>query len=139
MSESERIAFDAEITERGELHPLSVNATRGRLAKWKGRKVNVVVSRYVKSKSNAQLALVHGPILDAWSDFTGYDKDEVKYWLKATWGLKDEVTNPITGEIETRVRSLRDYNSEEMSTFSERILREGRQMGITFALDEAHS
>lgn len=127
--------FGATITPQGQIHPDAVNATAGRLARWKGRHVTVVVSRYVKPKSNHQLALFHGPILDAWSDFTGYDPDEMKRELKRAFLAPRLELSRLTGEEVRELPSLGDLNVEEMTVFIERVLREGRQLGIRFALD----
>lgn len=127
--------FPATIDDRGRLRPDAVNATAGRLARWKGRHVTVTVSRYVKSKTNPQLALFHGPILDAWSDFTGYDPDEMKKELKRAFLAPRLAISRLTGEETNEVPSLADLTVEEMTTFLERVLREGRQLGIEFPLD----
>lgn len=129
------IVYSATITEDGRLKPDAINQTRGRLAKWKNRHVNVTVSRYVKSKTNPQLALFHGPVLQGWSDYTGYDPDETKRELKRAYLIPQLVVARLTGEEITEMPSLRDLNAEEMTTFLERCLREGRQLGIVFAVD----
>jgi hypothetical protein len=140
MSEGqERYMFAATIDDKGTLHPDEVNATRGRLAKWKGRHVNVVVSRHVKSKTNPQLAAYFGPVLDAWSEYTGYDKDEMHKELKRAYLIPQLVIARLTGEEMKELPSLADLDSEEMSAYLERVLREGRQLGIVFALDGASS
>src|SRR6185436_9578076 len=80
-----RVIFSATIDEAGNIRPDEVNATRGRLSRFvpkKSRRVTVTVSRYVKPKTNPQLALFHGPILAAWSEFCGYDMYEMKRELK---------------------------------------------------------
>lgn len=132
---AEQIVFPATIDQRGGFRPDRVNETRGRLARWSGRRVTVTVSRYVKSKSNPQLALFHGPVLHAWSDFTGYDPDEMKRELKLAYLKPQLEISRLTGEEAMLLPSLADLTAEEMSTFLERCLREGRQLGIAFEVD----
>lgn len=135
----DRIVFGATITDRGAILADFVNSTAGRLAKWKGRHVTVTISRYVKAKSNPQLALyfMEGGILHAWSEFTGYDPDEMHRELKRAYLVPQLVVSKLTGEEMKELPSLKDLNVEEMSTFIDRILREGRQMGIVFNIDGA--
>lgn len=134
---SERIVYSATVTPQGLLHPDAVNATAGRLARWKGKHVTVTVSRYVKSKTNPQLALYFGPVLDAWCDYTGYDRDEMHRELKRAYLVPQLVVSRLTGEEMKEMPSLRDLNTEEMTTYLDRVLREGRQMGIEFKVDAA--
>jgi hypothetical protein len=56
----DRFLFAATIDEQGVIRPDRVNETKGRLVKWKGRHCTVTVSRYVKPKTNPQLALFFG-------------------------------------------------------------------------------
>ena len=143
MSEgSERIVFPATITDRGVIHPDAVNATAGRLAKWKGRHVNVAVTRYVKPKTNPQLGLYfrRGGILDAWADWIGDDREAAHKDLKDAFlvPILSVVmrVNKITGEERPETPSLADQNAEVMSAYIERLLREGAQRGIVFDLSE---
>lgn len=132
---SERIAFTGQVDDKGHVRPDAVNVTRGRLAKWKGRRVTVTVRRYVKSKTNAQLAFFHGPVLDAWSDWTGYDADDMKRELKLAFLAPALAISRLTGEEKPVLPSLAELTVEEMSAFLERVLREGRQMGIEFPVE----
>lgn len=138
MSEgSETFTFTGVVDEKGHVKPDTVNSVRGRLAKWSGRKVTVVVRRYVKNKSNEQLALFHGPILDAWTDYTGYTHDEMKKELKRAYLVPALVISRLTGEEFRELPSLTDLTHEEMSTFLDRCIREGAHMGIEFELDRS--
>jgi hypothetical protein len=148
MSEGqERYMFAATIDDKGTLHPDEVNATRGRLAKWKGRHVNVVVSRYVKSKTNPQLGLYfrEGGILACWAEYIGDDPEAVHRDLKDAYLVpllaeaNEFETNKITGEMRPKTPSLADVSVEIMSSFLSRIIREGAQRGIEFPLDGASS
>jgi hypothetical protein len=134
---TEKIVFGATIDAQGRIHPDAANATAGRLAKWRGRHVTVSVARYVKSKTNPQLALFHGPILEAWAEWCGYDPADMKRELKLAYLAPQLAVARLTGEEKEILPSLADLNVEEMSTFLERVLREGRMLGITFALDES--
>lgn len=134
---AERLVFAAMVMPQGLLRPDAVNATAGRLARWKGRHVTVTVSRYVKSKTNPQLALFHGPVLDAWCDYTGYDPAEMKKELKLAYLKPHLEISRLTGEETTVLPSLAELNVEEMTAFLERVLREGRIMGIEFKVDAA--
>ena len=133
MSEGfETFTFAGVVDQTGHVQPDQPNVVRGRLAKLKGKKVNVAVKRYVQSKSNSQLQLFHGPLIEAWSEYTGYDPDEMKFWLKHEFGLWEPAVNPMTGEETKKLKSLADYTHEEMSTFVERCIREGCHLGIEF-------
>lgn len=138
--EAESIVFAGEVTEKGHVKPDAVNATRGRLARWKGRRVTVTVKRYVKPKSNPQLALYFAEpdgILSCWADFCGYDRDEMHRELKRAYLAPVLAVSKLTGEEFREMPSLADLNVEEMSAFIERCKREGRQLGIRFREDAA--
>lgn len=135
--------FPATIDDRGRIHPDAVNATGGRLVRWKGRHVNVTVTRYIKPKTNPQLGLYFrkGGLLDAWAEWIGDDREAVHRDLKDAFLLPiladvPMVANKITGEERPVTPSLADLNVEQMSAFIERIVREGTQRGIVFDLSE---
>lgn len=140
MSEgAERIVYAATIDDRGRLRPDAVNQTAGRLVRWKGRHVTVTVSRYVKPKTNPQLAVyfMESPtnppgVLECWSEFTGYDRDEMHRELKMAFLAPVLAVSKLTGEEVEERPSLADLNAEQMSAYLERCMREGRQMGIVF-------
>ncbi len=136
---SERIVYSGTVTEEGRIRPDAVNQTAGRLSKWKGRHVTVTVSRYVKSKTNPQLALYFGPVLEAWSDYTGYTADEMDDELRKAYLAPQLAISKLTGEETMERPRIRDLNAEQMSTFLDRVLKEGRLLGIEFALDESSS
>jgi len=136
MSEgSERIVYSGTVTATGLIEPDAVNATAGRLAKWKGRHVTVTVSRYVKSKTNPQLALYFGEVVPPWAEYCGYDPDEMHKELKKAWLIPQLTVAKLTGEEKMELPSLADLDVEQMSAFLERCLREGRQVGIRFNVD----
>ena len=136
MSESsESIVFSGRVDELGHVKPDQVNATKGRLARWKGRHVSVTVTRYVKPKSNQQLALYFREpdgILSCWADYCGYDRDEMHVELKLAFLAPVLAVSKLSGEEARLLPSLAKLNVEEMSAFISRILREGRQRGIEF-------
>ena len=133
--EAESIVFSGVVTEKGHVQPDAVNSTRGRLAKWKGRRVTVTVERYIKSKTNAQLNFFHGPVVQAWSEWTGYSLKEMKKELKKAYLDPVEETSKLTGEVKFVIPSLADLNVEQMSAFLDRVLMEGRTQGIEFPED----
>jgi len=133
--QSEAIVFAGSVDDHGHVRPDQVNATRGRLAKWKGKRVTVVVRRYVKPKTNQQLALYFAAVMPAWAEWCGYDPDEMHRELKRAFLAPQLVLARLTGEERMELPSLADLNAEEMSTYLERVLREGRQRGIEFPMD----
>lgn len=137
MDGSERITYPATITPDGQLRPDAVNQTLGRLAKWKGRHVTVTVSRYVKSKTNPQLAMYFGPVIEAWSDYTGYTHDEMDDELRKAWLKPQLEVAKLTGEETMERPRIRDLNVEQMTVYLDRVLMEGRTRGIEFGLDAA--
>ena len=136
---SSAIVFSGKVDDKGHVKPDEVNATRGRLARWKGRRVTVTVRRYVKSKTNPQLGLYfrEGGILHAWSDYCGYDRDEMHAELKRAFLAPVLAVSKLTGEETRELPSLADLDAEQMSTYISRILREGRQRGIEFGVSDA--
>jgi hypothetical protein len=132
VNDEARITFEATVDEAGHCKPAQVGATRDRLRKWKGRKVLVTVLRWVKPKTLPQLAFFHGPILEHWSDYTGYAPDEMKRELKLAWLPKKRRVSALTGEEDWYVPSLAELNAEEMSAFIDRCIKEGNLLGITF-------
>lgn len=143
MSEgSEAIVFTGKVDEKGHVKPDEVNRTRGRLARWKGRRVTVTVKRYVKPKTLPQLGWYFAEgwgILDCWADYIGDDREAVHRDLKDAFLVPILVTagklpriSKVTGEIVNDTPSLSDLTSEEMSKYIDRVLREGAQRGIVF-------
>lgn len=129
MSDS-RITFEATVSPDGRFTPKEVKATRWRLSKWNGRKVLVTVSRYVKPKTNPQLAYFHGIILPALAEHTGEDDLEaLKRDVKLAWLTRKPEVCKLTGEETMEVPSLADLNSEEMSAFIDRVIREASKLG----------
>lgn len=137
MSEPEAITFEVELDPRGKMHPVGARGVRGRLARWgtrkaPGNKALVTVRRFVKLKSNNQLAYFHGPVLEYWCEYTGYEKDEMKWELKDAFLPKVPKVNPLTGEETMVTPSLRKVSSEVMSEFISRCVKEGNLKGISF-------
>lgn len=124
--------FSATITPQGTIHPDAVNQTAGRLARWRGKHVTVMVSRYVKPKSQPQLGKYFADVIPAWSEYCGYDPDEMHRELKRAWLIPQLRVSRLTGEEVKEMPSLRDLDEQEMSTYLERCIREGQQLGITF-------
>lgn len=140
--ETERIVYSAIIDAKGCIHADAVNATTGKLSRWKGRHVTVTVSRYIKPKTNPQLGLYFREpdgILSCWEDYTGYTRDEMHKELKIAFLAPVLAVSRLTGEERIEMPSLADLNAEQMSTFLDRVIREGQERGIVFALDEAAS
>jgi hypothetical protein len=131
----DRIIFSGVIDPKGHVQPDRVNETRGRLAKWKGRKVTVIVSRYVRPKTNPQLATYFGPILDAYCDYHGYTKDEMDQELRMAYLAPQLRVSKLTGEEVSFYPRIRDLNVEQMSEYLDRVIREGHLMGLVFAID----
>jgi hypothetical protein len=145
---SEAIVFSGKVDEKGHVKPDEVNRTRGRLTRWKGRRVTVTVKRYAKPKTSPQLGLyfMAGGILDCWADYIGDDRDGAHADLKRAFlvpvledpeigdlGLLSRVSK-ITGEEEGCLPSLADLTSRQMSAYLDRVIREGAQRGIVFDL-----
>ncbi len=133
---SERIVYSATLSPQGQIVPDAANATAGKLARWHGRHVTVSVTRYIKPKSLPQLALYFSQVVPPWAEFTGYDLDDMHKELKRAYLVPQLVMSRLTGEEMKELPSLRDLDEEEMSAYLERCLREGRQLGITFSVDQ---
>lgn len=138
----ERVTFSAVVDEQGEIKAERVNEARGRLSRFvpkKDRRVLVTVSRYVKPKTNPQLALFFGAIVPAWCEFTGYEPDEMDTELRRAYLAPQLAVSRLTGEEITERPRIRDLNAEEMATFIDRVLKEGRLLGIEFDMEAAAS
>jgi hypothetical protein len=128
----DRFMFEGRVDDQGHVKPEHVRETAARLRRWKGRRVLVTVSRYVKRKTQPQLAYFHGPVLYYWSEHTGYAKDEMKWELKKAWLPKVRRISRLSGEEVWETPSLSDVSAEVMSEFISRCVREGNLLGITF-------
>ena len=124
--------FAARIDTVGNVTPDEANKTRGRLARWKNRRVLITVVKWSQPKTQPQLGYYFGPVLDAWSDYTGYDEDEMHRELKRAYLAPRLAISRLTGEERQELPSLADLTQEEMSAYLDRCLREGRQLGIVF-------
>lgn len=129
-AEEARIVFEATVNPDGHVKPAEVIATRVRLQRWKGRKVLVSVSRWVKPKTQPQLGYYFDVVVPYWSEDSGYEKDEMHKELKKAWLPKVEVTSKLTGEVTWETPSLRDTSSEVMSTFIDRCIKEAALRGL---------
>jgi hypothetical protein len=130
---AESITFDADCDSTGKIHPIGVRALRARLARWagkKGRKCTVTIQRHFSRKTNPQLAYFHGPLIDHYSEYTGYEKDEMKWELKDAYLPKVPKVNHLTGEESMVTPSLRDVSKEVMTEFITRCLKEADLMGL---------
>lgn len=131
MSEGKaKIVYDAVIEHGGTVRPAHYAQTMARLEKWHGRHVTVTVERYVKSKSNPQLAYYFGLVVPAWSDYTGYEEDEMHAELKKAYLPRRRDFAKLTGEIVDDIPSLAELTVEEMSRFLDRVVREAALQGI---------
>lgn len=133
MSAPEKIVFDADADNHGKLHPIGVKALRARIARWagkKGRKCTVTIQAWFSRKTNPQLAYFHGPVLDYWCEYTGYEKDEMKWELKDAWLPKVAKTNTLTGEEAMVTPSLADVSKDVMTEFLSRCIKEAALLGV---------
>jgi hypothetical protein len=130
MSDQARIAFEAEVDDKGRIHPQGAQVIRARLAKWKGRKVLVTVARFVKNKTLPQLGYYFDVIVPIWADHAGYDEDEMHTELKRAYFPKRREVSKLTGEECDELPSLADATASEMSTFLDRVLREAAHQSL---------
>lgn len=132
----EALVFAATVSPQGVLVPDAPNATAGKLSKWKGRHVTVTASRYIKPKSQPQLGKYFADVVPAWAEFCGYDPSEAHKELKKAFLKPQLEVALLTGEEIKTLPSLRDLDVEQMSTYLERCIREGQQLGIQFGRSE---
>lgn len=135
----ESLVFAATVSPQGQLIPDAPNATAGKLSKWKGRHVTVNVTRYIKPKSQPQLAkyFASDGILANWAEYCGYDPGQMHKELKLAFLKPQLEVSRLTGVESNIIPSLADLDVEEMRLFLDTVLREGRQMGITFRDDRS--
>lgn len=127
--EEQRITFEATVTPEGHCKPAAVIATRVSLQRWKGRKVNVTVARWVKAKTQPQLGYYFAVVVPYWSEHSGYEEDEMHVELKRAFLAPRLVVSKLTGEETKELPSLRDLTSEEMGEFITRCIKEAALQG----------
>lgn len=82
----------------------------------------IKLEEWQTAKTKRQNAFFHGPVVDAYSEYTGYTKTEAKYMLKKYFGVNRLVKDKNTGKQELMIRSIAKYKKEEMSTFLDRVM-----------------
>jgi len=102
LSESDKISFSGTIDPKGHVKPDEVGVTRGRLARWIGRRVTVVVSRYVKQRSNNQNAWYWSTIVPTVAGYLSQGRvlplsnDQAHYVLKSAFiGQEETPLGPV--------------------------------------------
>lgn len=129
-----KITVEAVISPRGEINlPAS---DRARLAKLAGKHVTVIVERFVKSKSNPQLAYYYGVAVPLWAEHCGYEEDEMHVELKKAYLPRRREFAKLTGELVEDIPSLAELTVEEMSRFLDRVIREAAHQGIHIPTSE---
>lgn len=83
---------------------------------------SITIKDWEEEKTWPQIKFFHGPILDAYMEYTGYSWDDSKYTLKKRYGVNKVVKDTQTGKQEVEIRSLADYSKPEMQTFFDRLL-----------------
>jgi hypothetical protein len=92
----DRFMFEGRVTDEGHVRPEHVRETAARLRKWKGRRVLVEVTRYVKRRTNNQLAWYWVAVVPAVADHLSrgrvlpLSKDQAHYVLKAAFIGQEE-------------------------------------------------
>jgi len=130
VNEAHRIVFEATIDKAGHCVPAKKRETQERLARWRDRKVMVIVQRWRKPKTMPQLSYYFGPVIQAWAEHTGYELDEIHIELKRAYFPQRPVISKITGEERDELPSLADASSQEMSEYLDRVLREAAKLGL---------
>lgn len=98
------------------------------LAALAGQRVEVVIRKYRKRRSNNQNAYYHGVVVKLISDHTGYEADEVHEILKQLFFSKEievagkvlmiaTTTKETTSEWEDRMSQIRSWASIELGVF----------------------
>lgn len=113
------------------LTPVSLSEYRCHLSAFgKDTKVTVTIESYRRHRSLKQLGLVH-VYLTKIADYIGHEMEDVKTELKRRFGAKktltdrngNELYDEETGEIIEVPKSFKEYNTEEMTLFIDRIRR----------------
>jgi hypothetical protein len=125
-----KIVFDAVIEHGGTIRPAHFQETHARLEKWHGKHVTVTVERFVKSKSNPQLAYYFGVVVPLWSEHSGYEEDEMHTELKKAYLPRRREFAKLTGELVDDIPSLAEITVEEMSRFLDRVVKEAALQGV---------
>lgn len=124
MSESPevRAVFSGQVSDRGQLlldDPALVLARLLRM--FKGKRVDVVVTREKKQRSDSQNKYYWSMVVPIFSEITGYEKDEAHDVLKAMF-LRREVALPNGRTVEV-VGSSADLDTKAFHEYVERCRR----------------
>ena len=92
-----------------------------------GTKITWTVESYRRSISLSQMNYIH-KIFHWIGEYTGEDPKQIKEALKARFGLRESIKNKKgeelcdeNGEVMEKLKSLSEYNTEETSSFIEKI------------------
>lgn len=125
-----RLMFEAILDDKGGFLPENGVVTRSRLARWKGQRVLVTVSRGTIPKTPPQLGYYFSTVVPAIADHCGYEEDECHIEMKRAWFPKREIEAKFTGETCQEIPSLSEATKEEMSAYLDRVLLEAALMGV---------
>jgi hypothetical protein len=111
-----------------------------------GNRLEVVVGRYVKKRTNPQCRWLNGVAYKALMDLTGYERDDISEWANGTfWGWKTikcpKSPNNPEGCKDVPIRTTTtDENGKrcvmttlQFQDFKEFIQRHGAKLGIHIA------
>lgn len=117
-----RAVFTGSVTERGQLlldEPAVVMARLLRM--FKGKRVDVIVMREKKQRSDAQNRYYWSMVVPVFSEATGYEKEEAHEILKALF-LRQEIALP-GGELVERVGSSAELDTAAFHEYVEKCCR----------------
>lgn len=109
-----------------KIHTTSGNIDQGRqelaeaIRSLKDGNHGVELKRWSGMKTHEQIKTIHGPIVEAYSDYTGLTRKEAKRELKLDHGFNEYFEK--NGERYVEIKSLSDYTKDEMRHLIEGIL-----------------
>jgi hypothetical protein len=91
----------------------------------------VVIQQWSGTRSNQANRYFHGVVIPAWMDYTGYDKEAMKHWLKYMYA--PTVSICIDGKWIDSPKSTAEMTVKEMMVFIDTCIREAAEHGIHIA------
>jgi hypothetical protein len=122
------VVFSAVVDQEARLVIDNAAGWRAMLAKLKGQRLSVTLSRVFSRRSNAQNKWYWGCIIPILSDWTGYEKDEMHEALKRLF-LTEERELPSGVAIQF-VPSTASLDTKAFSDYADRCCRWASEQGV---------
>ena len=116
-----KLEYYSNVDQEGKLQPSISKLIAKELGHFKGKRVEIKISKLGASRTTQQNRYLH-VIIKILADYLGYDKDEMKEMIKYKFLLKTKVIEE-TGEELEYVGKTSKLNKEEFSELVEGMKR----------------